>query len=514
MTDRGTLPDPTDLDGLRARLRSADDGSTDVRVRRPIGLGTVRIEPDALRHLPDAVDAVRREGAVLLIVDETPMRRGETDLKAVVSDTLARRFETRTALIKAVGTELHADADALRQADEAIAESNPGCIVAVGSGTITDIAKDASMRAGDVPFVVVQTAVSVNAFSDDMAVLLRDGVKRTVPSRWPDALLVDLQVIADAPASMNRAGFGELCSMFTAPADWYLANAVGLDDTYDEAVVGLFRDGAEGLLDGAARVRDNDPEMLAELASRMTLTGIAMGVAGRTAPLSGTEHLLSHLLDMAAGAAGRPLAFHGAQVGVASVLAATLWADTIERFDPRRLTEDAAFPSPAAVEPQVHAAFDRIDPSGRMGDECWRDVARKLERWHAARPRIGAFADAWPRHRSDLAGLVAPPDVLRDALQRAGAVSALADLDPPAPDTVVRWALRALPLMRDRFTVADLWWFAGAWDGDVADDLLRRSGIAGPTEGVGADGTVPDSAAAEGVAVESAAAPRPVEAGA
>ena len=40
--------------------------------------------------------------------------------------------------------------------------------------------------------MVVQTAASVNAFSDDMAVLLKAGAKRTVPSRWPDALLVDL----------------------------------------------------------------------------------------------------------------------------------------------------------------------------------------------------------------------------------------------------------------------------------------------------------------------------------
>ena len=61
-------------------------------------------------------------------------------------------------------------------------------------------------RAGRIPFVVVQTAFSVNAFSDDMAVLLADGVKRTVPSRWPDALVVDLGVIADAPAAMNQAG--------------------------------------------------------------------------------------------------------------------------------------------------------------------------------------------------------------------------------------------------------------------------------------------------------------------
>ncbi len=33
--------------------------------------------------------------------------------------------------------------------------------------------------------------------------------------------------------------------------------------------------------------------------------------------------------------------------------------------------------------------------------------------------------------------------------------------------------------MRDRFTVADLWFVTGAWDEAMADGLLARSGIAG-----------------------------------
>ena len=154
----------------------------------------------------------------------------------------------------------------------------------------------------------------------------------------------------------------------------------------------------------------NDPAMLAELAGRMTLTGMAMGVAGRTAPLSGTEHLLSHLLDMAAGVDGRSLAFHGAQVGVASVLAATIWSDTLDRLDPLALTRDAAFPAPDAVERRVRAAFEPLDPSGRMADECWRDVERKLARWHGARPSVEAFAADWDAHRTAIRELVVDPD--------------------------------------------------------------------------------------------------------
>jgi glycerol-1-phosphate dehydrogenase [NAD(P)+] len=182
---------------------------------------------------------------------------------------------------------------------------------------------------------------------------------------------------------------------------------------------------------------------------------------------------------MAAGVAGRTLAFHGAQVGVASVLAATLWADTLERLDPQRLVDDAAFPAPATVERRVRAAFDQLDPSGRMADECWRDVGRKLDRWRANRTAVAAFAAAWDRHRVTLRGLVAAPSTLRDALGRAGAAASSAQLDPPAPASVVRWAVAALPLMRDRFTVADLHFLAGDWDDETVDDLLARSGILG-----------------------------------
>jgi glycerol-1-phosphate dehydrogenase [NAD(P)+] len=416
---------------------------------------------------------------VVLVVDETPMRRGGRDLKADVAAHLEAAFPTRTLILRAPNGELHADAPALAQADAGIAGA--GCVVSVGSGTVTDIAKDAAMRAGGLPFVVVQTAVSVNAFSDDMAVLLRDGVKRTVPSQWPTALIVDLEVISAAPPAMNRAGFGELCSMFTAPADWYLAYALGLDDGYDPGIVALFRDGAERLLEGAARVAANEPDMLAELAGRMTLTGIAMGVAGRTAPLSGMEHLLSHLLDMAAGVAGRPLAFHGAQVGVAAVFAATVWADTLDRFEPASLLDPAAFPSPEAVASRVRAAFDPLDPSGRMAAECWRDVERKLDRWHARRASVAAFAADWPVHQRALRELLTSADVLARALERACAPARVTELSPPAPESMVRWATRALPFMRDRFTVGDLRFFTGGWDDAVADDLLRRSGILGAT---------------------------------
>src|SRR5262249_41583069 len=106
----------------------------------------------------------------------------------------------------------------------AAAAAGAGCVITVGSGTITDIGKAAA--SGGAPLVTVQTATSVNGYADPFSVLLRHGVKRTTPSRWPDALVIDPAVLQGAPPDLNRAGAGDLMAMFTAPADWYLASAI------------------------------------------------------------------------------------------------------------------------------------------------------------------------------------------------------------------------------------------------------------------------------------------------
>ena len=471
--------EPLDLDALRRAFLGGDDRIAASR-RRPIGLTEVVIADDALDRLPASVDAARRPGPIVVLVDATPMRRGGVDLKPDVVARLTTALpgaDVRLHILGSREAQLHTDEAALAEADIAI--EGTGCVVSVGSGTVTDIAKDATFRAG-IPLVVVQTAVSVNAFSDDMAVLLRRGVKRTVPSRWPDALIVDLEVIASAPPVMNRAGFGELMGMFTAPADWYLASVVGADDSYDAEIVRIYRDGGDRLLAQAPGVAAARSDALAELALQMTLTGIAMGVAGRTAPLSGTEHTISHLLDMAAARDGRGLAFHGSQVGVAAVLVAIAWSRLLRDFEPARLTSDASFGTVDRLQTRVASAFDPLDPTGAATAECWSDYRRKVERWNGSRAHLGTVAEAWPRHRAVLAGLVASPASIVEGLRAAGAPTRFSELEPAMPADVARWAVASCHLMRDRFTLADLANLTlatgpGGWDEAFADELLAEA---------------------------------------
>lgn len=455
--------DPTDLDAVR-RAVGLDDPSSSLG---PVGMRRIVIGRDALDELPQLVGSVRGPGPIALIVDDTPMRRGPDDLKALVAARLGAvdpAAGLHVVRLPSGADGLHADAAAIREVVSGA--GGTGCVVAVGSGTICDIAKEAS-RELDAPFVVVQTANSVNAFSDDMAVLLINGVKRTMPSRWPDVLLIDLTVLADAPAALNRAGVGELAAMFTAPADWRLAEALGMDGTWDRRVVDLFRDGATALLGAAPAATSGDLGAQRTLAELMTLSGLALGIAGRTSPISGTEHTVSHLLDMAAAADGRQAGLHGAQVGVAALAVAVAWERFLATFDPRLLLT-ARQPAPAAMHARIVRAFRALDPSGAVAEECWSEYRQKLERWNAARAGLPAVIERWPEIRADLASLLGTPVAIAAALRSAGASATFEELDPGATRDDAVWALFNGHLIRNRFTLADLAWFAGQWTADAA----------------------------------------------
>lgn len=473
MAFSGELTDPTDLDGLREALRDADPEGR----LAPLGMKRIEIGPEALYLLPEVVSELargdREAPRIVLVMDATPMRRGGRDLKAEAERLLAERFEVERVVIGAHHARLHADEEALEEAEAAVAGAD--CVVVVGSGTITDVCKVATQRVGGMPLVVAQTAASVDGYSDDVSVVLKKGVKRTIPSRWPDVLLADLPTLVEAPADMTAAGYGDAISMYTAPADWYLAYLLGMNDSYHPAPIDMMFSYGRDLADWAAGVGRQEPEAVERLVRLLVLRGFASGVSGTTAILSGTEHLISHMLDMHAGQHGLPLGVHGAQVGVATTVVAAAWEVLFDELDTSRVDVDACFPEPEAMEPVVREAFAGLDPTGAAGDECWGDYGKKLERWRGHRDRFEAFLNDWPRRRDELRELVASPERLAGALTDAGVPARFGDLDPPVSPQTARWAIRNCHLMRNRFTLVDLLFFLGWWDDTFVERLLERA---------------------------------------
>lgn len=434
-----------------------------------IGVRTVAIGANALSTLSGVLPPLPRGAVVAVLADDVPYRGADgSDVKEAVLGALDDTARTRT--VRLAGT-VHADEVTIQTAVNGTQDA--AVVVTIGSGTMCDIGK---VAAGGRPHVVIQSAASVNGFADDQSVVLRNGVKRTVHSAWPHALVIDTDVLAGAPAELNRSGLGDMISMFTAPADWYLSSLFDMARGWRfEAATMTRRYGGE-LLDLAAGVGRSEPAMLEELANFLTLSGFSMGVAGQTAPSSGMEHTVSHLLDMAKGACGTEKSPHGAQVGVATVLASTLWRRMTHRLAAGDLGP-VRLPTADDAQARVTAAFSWLDDEGALARECWADYSRKLA--HLTRGdaggRVEALVSQWNRHQTRLAELLGETEKIAAALRNAGAARHFAELPHPSDADTVRWALLNCHLMRDRFTIADLAFLTGCWDEAEVDAIVAEA---------------------------------------
>jgi glycerol-1-phosphate dehydrogenase [NAD(P)+] len=453
-----------DLDGLRARLAASDEAAR----LQELGLGRLLLGGGVVAAVATVVAELhRRDGDVVLLADRRPMAAPTGELKAsLIEQVMGSGANIRRVDVGDEDADTHADAGTLAAATNSCIGAS--VLVSAGSGTVADIGKAVSARLGGLPHVIVQTAASVNGFADDQSVLLVDGVKRTTATRWPDCLVIDTDVIARAPAELNLAGLGDLLATYTAPADWALARLVGQDGSYSATVVALARAHVDKVLELAGGIAAGDPDAIDNLAAALTLSGISMGVAGRTAPASGMEHAVSHLIEMAERP-GQRAPLHGAKVGALSVLAAMLWA-RVRAHARDHSPHSLQFPDSGEMRPRVLVAFAELDPSGRMGEECWRGYSRKLEHWHASREQLTELAQRWDEFELELDGLLATPHRLIDALRTAGASLRLGPLG--VDQQTLLWALGNGHLMRDRFSVADLAFFLGIWEQPDVEDLL------------------------------------------
>src|SRR5215831_428539 len=187
-------------------------------------------------------------------------------------------------------------------------------VVGVGGGKALDVAKYTAFLAG-LPYFAAPTSLSNDGFCSPQASLTLEGTRRSLPTGLPEAVVVDLTVCQRAPLTLWHSGVGDLCSKFTAVSDWKLAfhrRGVPVND-----LAALMSDASvfQFMANPAP-----DEQGIRLLATALMLNGVAMEIAGSSRPASGSEHLISHALDMT-GARQR---LHGLQTGTAAYLVSSL----------------------------------------------------------------------------------------------------------------------------------------------------------------------------------------------
>lgn len=172
-------------------------------------------------------------------------------------------------------------------------------VVGLGGGSSMDVAKYVAWKRR-LRLVLIPSIVSVDACVTRSVAVREEGRVRYVGDVRADRLLVDFELVAAAPARLNRAGAGDILSIHTALFDWQLAHE-RYGERYDRDVA----DRAARLIDELARrapeVRAVSPAGVRTLVELFRAETALCEAFGNARPEEGSEHFFAYHAEQATG---------------------------------------------------------------------------------------------------------------------------------------------------------------------------------------------------------------------
>ena len=468
--------DPSDYPIFQSRVRNVS--STDPFVGFALEKLVTQADaifdlPTVLRHMAPGLQQV------LIVMDKTPMIRDHASFKPLAVQILTEAgYQVKTLELQSdhFGV-VHPD---FEQVEIVHRQIQPGMIlIALGSGVVNDICKYACFLFDQtletrppIPFISIPTANSVPAYSSILSIISKDGVKRTWRTRLPNVILCDLKVLRDCPLALNMGGIGDMCAMYIASLEWFLGIYLGAtpDSLPARAILG---DAKTFLYEYANEIGTQSLAGTEIMVKILTLGGLAMSFANDSSPMSGYEHGVAHLLDMGAEYFGRPIRNHGSQVAIAGILVLIGFERFLDTLNPSTVDVDRCYTEVAEAENRIHSIFAQIDPSGAMGEECWRDYKKKLLIWQQARPRFEQMLAEWPELRLTLKELILPAKTYVKMLLDSGHPLTFPEIG--VAETEARWAYQNGYTLRKRLSMTDLLFFMGWFNDDWVDWIFREA---------------------------------------
>lgn len=201
---------------------------------------------------------------------------------------------------------------------EDMLENGIEAVLSVGTGSLNDIARLACARK-DAPLCLFATAPSMDGFASYSAPIVDGNFKITYPAKCPEVIIADTKILADAPAELKSAGFGDMVSKYIALVDWRVSHLVK-DEEYCEKVAELTRFAVDHVMKMADKITENNEESAAAVFEGLLLTGIAMSFTKTSRPGSGTEHIMAHFIECAELLENKIPDYHGEDVGVTTLI--------------------------------------------------------------------------------------------------------------------------------------------------------------------------------------------------
>lgn len=191
-------------------------------------------------------------------------------------------------------------------------------IIGLGGGRPLDVGKYIATQDG-LPYVSIPTVPSHDGLASPVSVLKdKTGRSRSLGVQMPIGVLVDLDLLRQAPRQSILAGTGDMISNLSAIEDWLLAEA-DLGEPVDDYALIISSQSAQMVLRYLEKDATIESEAYLEvLVEGLILSGIAMSIAGNSRPASGAEHEISHAIDALFPEKAR---LHGHQVAFGTLVA-------------------------------------------------------------------------------------------------------------------------------------------------------------------------------------------------
>ena len=185
--------------------------------------------------------------------------------------------------------------------DEAVSIAKKICIedikvvIGFGGGKVLDTAKYAAFISKAI-YICLPTTLSNDSLASPFSVLGTVGSNRkTLPCKIPTAIVVDTDMIFNAPLSQTLSGIGDTISKHTALYDWQLsAKATGTNiDDFAYAI-------SQMSFDSVYHCDDKNLKSITFiriLSRALVMGGLAMEIADSSRPCSGSEHLFCHAIE-------------------------------------------------------------------------------------------------------------------------------------------------------------------------------------------------------------------------
>ncbi len=410
------------------------------------------IKEDANLAIPALLKRLTSKKKIYLIADDNTYSVAGKEL----SDSLKHNgYQVREVILE--GKKIVANTDYFFKILKDV--TRDGYLIACGSGTINDMTRYISYKL-ESPYMIVATAPSMDGYASPVSPITVDGVKTTYKAVTAEAIVADINILRNAPWEMIQAGFGDLLGKISALMDWKLSSILFGVDMNQEAI-SLVEEELISLIGLTTELNNRTVQSIRVLTKGLINSGIAMQIVGNSRPASGTEHHISHFLEMYGELYDKKLPPHGIKVALGEYFAARLYLKLYK---------------------QDFSGFKNIDNLEKRRERIGQNYLTRSE------PVLKTLTERWEDDQLDIKLLKEKESEIKSLIKEneqylKGIETYLGETGILTRDDVKsidrEWLLKAVQSafeIRNRYTVAALLDQLGLlemWSYEIVDDFLQ-----------------------------------------